>query len=122
MKRFVVVVLAALTLSACGGDRLTPEETVVECWTRIGNGDYQGAVALMESTEQEKSGYVAILEDKYAAKLSKAGGVVRVDVLASHGDKEEALVQAIVVLGNESQIEQTYTLRRIDKEWLLQAL
>lgn len=121
MKRLVVVLLAALALTSCGKDRLTAEQTVVECWTRIASGDYLGAVELMESTEEEMSGYVQLLEDKYSAKLEKAGGLVRVDVLASHDKGDTALVQAIVVLGNGDQIEELYALCKIDKEWRLQA-
>lgn len=121
MKRLFVVLLAVVALASCGkSERLGPKETVVECWTRINNGDYQGAVSLMEGTEEEKIEYVTLLENKYAAKLQKAGGVQRVDVLADDCGDKEAVVQAIVVLGNGGQIVENYLLKRVDKEWILQ--
>lgn len=122
MKRLAIIVLALMAVVSCGKERLTAEQTVVECWTRIGAGDYQGAVALMEGSEEEKAEYVMRLEEKYAAKLQKAGGVSRVDVLASLSEeKNEALVQAIVVLGNGAELEEVYALKRVDKEWIMGA-
>jgi hypothetical protein len=122
MKKLVVIVLALVAAVSCGkSERLTPEHTVQECWMRIAAGDYQGAVALMEGTEQEKGEYMLLLEEKYAAKLQKASGVERVDVLASHTNDKEVLVQAIVVLGNGAEIEDIYTLHKVDKQWLIAA-
>jgi hypothetical protein len=122
MKKLVVIVLALVAAVSCGkSERLTPEQTVQECWMRIAAGDYQGAVALMEGTEQEKGEYMLLLEEKYAAKLQKASGVERVDVLASHTNDKEVLVQAIVVLGNGAEIEDIHSLHKIDKQWLIGA-
>lgn len=124
MKRLFVVLLAALTLTSCGEKRvrLSAEQTVVECWTRISNGDYVGATELMEATEQEKIGYQTMLAEAYQPKLEKVGGITRVDILVSHEEGDTALVQALLVLGDGSEIEETHALKRVDKVWLLQAL
>ncbi len=122
LKRLFIVLLAAVAITSCsGGERLSAEQTVVECWTRIAGGDFQGAVALMESNEQESGEYAMLLQEKYAAKLEKAGGLVRVDVLSEYSNENEAMIQAIVVLGNGAQIEDVYSLKKVDKEWVIKA-
>jgi hypothetical protein len=75
----------------------------------------------MESNEQESGEYAMLLQEKYAAKLEKAGGLVRVDVLSEYSNENEAIIQAIVVLGNGAELEEVYALKRVDKEWIMGA-
>jgi hypothetical protein len=122
LKKLFIMLFAAVAITSCGGgERLSAEQTVVECWTRIAGGDFQGAVALMESNEQESGEYAMLLQEKYAAKLEKAGGLVRVDVLSEYSNENEAMIQAIVVLGNGAELEEVYALKRVDKEWIMGA-
>lgn len=107
----------ALFMSACGGDKFSPEDVVEQCWLRLSQGDVAGAVELFAlSTQAERDIYTS-LYTSWAERLAEVGGVAEVDILSVSCGEREASVEALVVFANGTENRSLYSLVHTDLGW-----
>lgn len=120
MKRFLLIVVGAAMLVACGGKErtLSPEEIVANCWERIAIGDFNGAVALMEVADDEKDIFAESLREAYEAlgelEVKPTFKATEVSI-----EDDKATVKGVVAFSEESSAESEYRLVNRGGMWLI---
>lgn len=117
MKRIMAIAAATLLMMSCGGTK-NPEKVVERCWKQLSEGDYAGAVELMDAEPEEVELYVSIFAEQ-CGELQAAGGVKEFQLLGSSVGVDDATVDAAVILANGQRIEATYNLILRDDKWLI---
>lgn len=122
MKRFLLMVVGAAMLVACGGEEkksaLSPEEVVATCWERVANGDVAGAVALMDAAEGEKEIFAESLLGAYEA-LGEMESKPTFEAIEVSVEGDVAIVRGRVACADGRSLESEYRLVKCGGRWLI---
>lgn len=121
MKRFLWVAVVAVLFASCDTKEqkkaLSAEETVERCWQRIDKGDWSGAVALMDVTEEEREFFVESLKE--ACEPLRELGTIAFETLELSQEGESATLTGRVTLADGTSSENSYHLIRRKGTWLI---
>lgn len=120
MKRFLLVAMVAVVLAACGGGEnstLSAEETVEVCWQRVNEGDWSGAVSLMDVAKDEADIFAESLAE--ACEPLRAEGEVVYETLEVVVEGENATITGRLTLADGTSSDSVYHLISRDGVWLI---
>jgi hypothetical protein len=122
MKRIPLVVIAlfSLAIASCGdadsSHPRTPGEHLLAAMHLIRTGEPEELRSFVVEADQPG---VAMFFGVYSSGWQSQGGLDRVEVVSEEIEGENATVLARFHLGDGSEEEVTYRLRRVDDDWKL---
>jgi hypothetical protein len=120
--RLILLLVASLTLGACGGSG--PGTVVKRFTSNVAEGNVDGAISLLSARMRETFG-----DDKLRSQLSQGagsasekGGLTRIDILteAVGADKVNATVRARATYGNGETNVSDFQLIREAGDWKIE--
>lgn len=126
MKKMIAIMTLCLmmvgVMVSCCGDSNTPTAVAIKSMKCIQEKDYEGLVNLVNASEQEKQGLLALFQEKLSKQDEKNGGIKSFEAINEEIDEEKgtAVVTMKVLYNDGSEKEQKTKLEKDEKgDWKL---